>query len=87
MCIRDRDYFAEHDEIGTDADARGPAMLAIEREVTESSDGEPGRFWRVRQTLADPADDHDWVIEAQVDLDATDAVGELVLTTLGLRQL
>jgi hypothetical protein len=81
------DYFAEHDEIGTDADARGPAMLAIEREVTESSDGEPGRFWRVRQTLADPADDHDWVIEAQVDLDATDAVGELVLTTLGLRQL
>ena len=80
-------YYAEHDVVLTDADARGPALLAVERDVTESAEGEPGRFWRVRQTLADPADHHDWVIEAQVDLDATDAVGELVITTLALRQL
>jgi hypothetical protein len=41
----------------------------------------------VRQTLADPAGDHDWGIEAIEDLDASDAEGELVLTTTALRRL
>ena len=35
------------------------------------------RIRRVRQTLADPAGHRDWVVEAVVDLDATDAAGEL----------
>lgn len=74
-------YWAEHDEVGLDADARGPAYLV----VAAHPDG--GRRWAVRQTLADPAGDRDWVIEADVDLDASDAVGELVLMTTAMRRL
>lgn len=75
------DYFAEHDEVLLDADARGPAFLAI--------DGHPegGRRWSVRQTLHDPADDRDWVVEAEVDLEASDEVGDLVIATTALRRL
>ena len=63
-------YFDDHEELGTGADARGPALLL----VTEK----PGR-WEVRQILDDPAGDHDWRIDAIVDLAATDAAGELVM--------
>ena len=40
----------------------------------------PGRVrtgrWRVRQTLHDPEGHHDWVVDAVVDLDASDEAGE-----------
>ena len=65
-----RAYFEEHDVLGTGADARGPALFS----VTE----EPGR-WVVRQTLDDPRGDHDWVLDATVDLAASDAAGTAVL--------
>jgi hypothetical protein len=71
-------YYAEHDSIATDADARGPDLIQVSRE---------GRSWQVRQTIHDPAGDHDWVIEATVDLDATDEVGEPVVTTTTMRRL
>ena len=48
-------YWADHDELMTGPDARGPALLLI----TE----EPGR-WAVRQVFDDPAGDHDWGISA-----------------------
>jgi superfamily II RNA helicase len=63
-------YFEEHDAIGTGPDARGPAMLLIEREP---------ELWRVRQIFADPAGDHDWGISAEVDLAASDAEGRAVV--------
>jgi hypothetical protein len=71
-------YYAEHDSIGTGPDARGPDLIQVARE---------GRSWQVRQTLDDPAGDHDWVIEAVLDLDATDEAGEPVLTTTAMRRL
>jgi superfamily II DNA/RNA helicase len=71
-------YYADHDEIRLDSDARGPALLAVE---------ETGRHWTVRQTLHDPAGHHDWVIEATVDLDASDAAGEAVVLATALRRL
>ncbi|MGH3681141.1 MAG: DEAD/DEAH box helicase [Natronosporangium sp.] len=71
-------YFAEHGEIGTGPDARGPALLLIEREPTR---------WRVRQILDDPAGDHDWGISAEVDLPASDQVGEAVLQVTAVDQL
>jgi superfamily II RNA helicase len=71
-------YYADHDEVRLDADARGPALLAIET---------TGREWSVRQTLHDPAGDHDWVIEARVHLDASDAAGEAVVLATALRRL
>ncbi|MGE2712872.1 DEAD/DEAH box helicase [Mycolicibacterium litorale] len=64
------EYFAEHDGVGTGADARGPALLIFDRQ--------PG-VWRVRQILDDPAGDHDWGFEVEVDLEASDEEGAAVV--------
>jgi Domain of unknown function (DUF3516) len=64
------EYFAEHDDVGTGADARGPALLMIDRQ--------PGT-WQVRQILDDPAGDHDWAFLAEVDLEASDEEGAAVI--------
>jgi hypothetical protein len=71
-------YFAEHGEIGTGPDARGPAMLIIEEL--------PGS-WHVRQIFDDPAGDHDWGFSAAVDLGASDEAGVAVLTVTEIGQL
>ncbi len=68
-------FYTDHDRIGIGPDARGPKLL----QITERS-GTDGLRWEVRQMLDDePAGDHDWRIEAVVDLDASDAAGEAVL--------
>lgn len=72
------EYYAEHDRVLLDADARGPAWLAVE---------ETGRSWAVRQTIHDPEGHHDWVVEGVVDLDASDETGELVLSATAMRRL
>ena len=64
------EYFDEHDEVGTGADARGPALLIIDRQ--------PGR-WDVRQILDDPAGDRDWGFDVEVDLEASDDEGTAVI--------
>jgi hypothetical protein len=66
-----RAYFEEHEEVQTGADARGPALLIVDK-------GEPG-VWRVRQILDDPAGNHDWGFEAEVDLEASDEEGSAVI--------
>ena len=71
-------YFGEHADIGTGADARGPALLIIERQRN---------YWSVRQILDDPAGDHDWGIGALVDLDASDEAGAAVLRVTAVGQL
>jgi hypothetical protein len=71
-------YFAEHDEIGTGPDARGPGLLIIEEL--------PGR-WEVRQIFDDPAGDHDWGLSARIDLAASDEAGEAVLAVTNVGQL
>src|SRR5689334_9149223 len=71
-------YFDVHDEIGTGAEARGPALLMI--------DQQPGQ-WAVRQIFDDPAGDHDWGISAIVDLDASDEAGSAVLRITDVGQL
>jgi hypothetical protein len=63
-------YFAEHDDVGTGPDARGPHLLQIEQQPTT---------WRVRQVLDDPAGDHDWAIVAEIDLPASDEEGAAVV--------
>jgi hypothetical protein len=72
------EYYAEHGTIGTGPDARGPDLF----DVTVD-----GRCWKVRQTLDDPAGHRDWVIEAEVDLDATDELGEPALLCTAMRRL
>ncbi|WP_091327117.1 DEAD/DEAH box helicase [Geodermatophilus ruber] len=64
-------YFAEHAELNTGADARGPALLIWDK-------AEPG-VWRVRQIVDDPAGDHDWGLDVEVDLAASDEEGSVVL--------
>ncbi len=70
-------YFAQHDWIGTDADARSSAMLMI--------DAGPD-VWQVRQILADPAGDHDWAITATVDLaeSGEQGVAVIAVTSVGM---
>ena len=72
------DYYAEHKQVLTDADARGPDLLTVVR-------GDAA--WRATQTIHDPAGHHDWVIEAEVDLAASDETGEAVVRTISMRQL
>ncbi|MFN2561049.1 MAG: DEAD/DEAH box helicase [Jatrophihabitans sp.] len=69
-------YFAEYDRLDTGGDARSAALVHLDT-------GAPGaRTWRVRQVFDDPQSDHDWGISAEVDLDASDATGEPVITVL-----
>ena len=70
-------YFAEHDDIGSGPDARGPHLLMV--------DAQPGR-WVVRQILDDPARDHDWGISAEVDLAASDEAGVAVVRITDVNQ-
>ncbi len=71
-------YYEQHDRIETGADARGPAMLIIEKEP---------EVWRVRQIFDDPEGDHDWGISAEVDLPASDEAGAAVLRVTAVDQL
>jgi superfamily II RNA helicase len=71
-------YFAEHDELGTGPDARGPALLIIDQQP---------RKWVVRQIFDDPAGDHDWGISAEVDLAASDEAGTAVVRVTAAGQL
>lgn len=71
-------YFDEHDEMLTDADARGPSYLRIERGKEK---------WEIRQVVHDPAGDGDWGIDAEVNLSASDAAGQAVIVVLGLNRL
>ncbi len=63
-------FYDDHDEVLTGAPARGPALF----QVTAGP-----ATWRVRQLLDDPEGDHDWRIDAVVDLAASDEAGEVVL--------
>jgi len=71
-------YYAEYDFVGTGPDARGPHLLVIEKA--------PER-WLVQQIVDDPEGHHDWRLFAEVDLGASDAAGELVLTVTGLSRM
>ncbi len=85
------EYYAEHASIGTDGAARGPAYLHLGAEERGEPAGAPegtvARIRRVAQTLADPADHRDWLLEAIVDCDASDEAGELVMAATSLRRL
>ncbi|MEO6887332.1 MAG: DUF3516 domain-containing protein, partial [Jatrophihabitantaceae bacterium] len=63
-------YRAEYDRLPTDADARNPGLLHVERTSTQ---------WLVRQVFDDPEADHDWGIIASIDLAASDEAGEPVI--------
>jgi superfamily II RNA helicase len=72
------EYWDEHDDLPTDADARGPRFLVVQ---------EQGRIWQVRQIVDDPQSNHDWSITARIDLDECDDAGELIVHTLSFARL
>ena len=57
--------------------------------LDERPDGVPAgaRLWRVRQIFDDPAGDHDWGVDAEVDLEASDEAGEAVVRVLAVGSL
>jgi len=65
------DYYAEYDAIGISAAARGPALLHLDMGPA---------VWTARQVFDDPDGDHDWGIDATVDLAASDEAGTAVIT-------
>jgi superfamily II RNA helicase len=68
-------YFAEYGDLGTGPAARGPALLTIEAGPA---------VWKVRQIFDDPDSDHDWGIEAEVDLPASDEAGTAVIRVVAV---
>ncbi|MDA2892072.1 DUF3516 domain-containing protein [Mycolicibacterium sp. BiH015] len=72
------EYFTDHDDVGTGADARGPALIIFDRQPD---------VWRVRQILDDPAGDHDWGFDVEVDLEASDEEGAAVLQVVDAGRL
>jgi superfamily II RNA helicase len=69
------DYFVEHETVQVGANARGPALLIIDRLPTT---------WQVRQILDDPDGDHDYSITAEIDLAASDDAGEAIVRITGV---
>ncbi|AYJ49543.1 DEAD/DEAH box helicase [Rhodococcus sp. P1Y] len=63
-------YFEEYGEIGTGPSARGPALfeLTVGRESTTA-----------RQIIEDPDGDQGWSLNATLDLEESNALGEIVI--------
>jgi hypothetical protein len=73
-------YIAEYGPPATGPNARGPALLIIDK----NPEGRPGT-WAVRQIFDDPDGDHDWGFSAEVDLQASDelAAAAVRITAVG----
>ena len=71
-------YLADHGQIQTGAAARGPELLMVD----DSRDP-----WTVRQALDDPDGDHDWAVDAEVDLAASDQEGVAVVRVVAVGPL
>ena len=67
------EFHVAHEGIMVDADARSLDYLAIDESAERDE-----HLWRVLQTFKDSDDDRDFVISADVDLDATQDAGEVV---------
>ena len=69
-------YHEAHEEILTDADARSTAFFSL-----DEADEQTEHVWHVYQIFSDESGDRDFGIMADVDLDATQAEGEVVFKT------
>src|SRR5699024_12582412 len=72
------DFSDAYGDLRTDTKARGREYIDIE----------PGSHtWNVRQILADPEDNRDWAIDAEVDVDASDEAGDIVLRSVSVAEI
>ena len=67
------EYWEEHDAIGIDADARATRWVEVDLDAG----------W-VRQTVRDPAGHDEWVLEAEIDLEASREQDRAVLRPAGV---
>lgn len=72
------DYFDEHEDIDDGPGGRGPNLLIITPDTTT---------WKVRQIFADPANHHDWGIDATINLADSDEAGYPVITVTRVGRL
>lgn len=72
------DYFDEYDDMETGPEARAKEFFRL--------DASEARLWSVRQVIKDPEGDHGYALVATVDLDASDAAGEVRLASLRIDQ-
>ncbi|WP_407668498.1 DEAD/DEAH box helicase [Olsenella urininfantis] len=70
-------YYEQHDEVLLDADARSWNFLTL-----DDSREKDAHLWHVRQMLKDADGDRDFGIDADVDLDATQEEGSVVLANM-----
>jgi len=71
-----RDFWDEHDFVVIDADARSKQWIDIDMATG-----------RVRQTICDPDDHYEWVIDACVDLEASSREQQAIVVPVGIRRL
>ena len=69
-------YWAEHDAIGIDGEARSRRWIDID-----------GRTGRIAQRLHDPAGHLEWAVEARIDRDGSRARQRAVLELVGIERL
>ncbi|MCP5534568.1 MAG: DUF3516 domain-containing protein, partial [Akkermansiaceae bacterium] len=70
------DYFATHQRIRLDPEARAVKNTLVSEESP--------RRWLVEQILVDPEELNDWVAAFEVDLDTCDSSGSVVLTLVSI---
>ena len=75
-------YWEEHPVLPTDSHARGGEFF-----VLDDSGGPGADRWPVVQTIADPQGHNEWVLEGQVDLEASREEGRAVVRLGGIRRL
>jgi len=71
-------FWAEHGEVRTGPDARGPDLFLVEQQPAG---------WRVVQRLDDPDEHRDWALTCLVDLPASDVAGEPVVRVESLGEI
>ena len=70
------DYFAEHDTITVDADARGPDLFGL--------DDSGGDTWALEQVLLDPESHKEWFLSVRVHVPESAAAGTISATFDGV---
>ena len=73
------DYFDDYTDVVLDADARGPEYFRLSEDTS--------RQWSVVQILKDPLGDNSFQLHGTVDLDASDAAGEVRLSHLKMKKV
>ncbi len=73
------DYFGEYDAVITDADARAARNVDF--------DPDPSGAGQVTQTISDPEEHYEWVLQADVDVESSNEQGRAVLHRVRLVRL